>query len=117
MDKEKFEEIILDTLENIPDKFKDKIRNLGIVIEEERIEKSLKNKKGKYTLGLYHGLPCTKRPGKRYNFPDKITIYKKTLEKISRNDSQLERNIRKVVLHELGHYFGLDDKKLRELGY
>ncbi len=117
MDKEKFEEIILDTLENLPPKFKDKIKNLGIVIEDEGINSTLKNKQGKYTLGLYQGLPSTKKPGKRYNFPDKITIYKKTLERISRNDEELERNIRKVVLHELGHYFGLDDKKLRELGY
>ena len=42
---------------------------------------------------------------------------KKSLEEISRSDKELEKNIKKVILHELGHYFGLDEKKLRRLGY
>jgi len=117
MDKEKFEEIILDTLKKLPPEFKNKIKNLGIVIEDECTDPAVKTTKRGYTLGLYQGLPSTKKPGKLFNFPDKITIYKKTIEKISRNDTEMEKNIRKVFLHELGHYFGLDDKKLRELGY
>ena len=120
MEKDKFEEIISNTLQSIPDKFKDKIKNLSIVIEERDIDPALKNKKDvrtKYTLGLYQGLPATLRAGRINILPDKITIFKKTLEKVSRNDEELERNIRRVILHELGHYFGLDEKKLRKLGY
>jgi len=120
MEKEKFEAIVLNTLKNLPDKFKDKIKNLSIVIEEKDIRPVLKDKKSvrtKYTLGLYQGLPATKRAGKISILPDKITIYKKSLEEISRSDKELEKNIKKVILHELGHYFGLDEKKLRRLGY
>ncbi len=120
MEKEKFEAIVLNTLKNIPDKFKDKIKNLSIVIEEKDIRPVLKDKKNvrtKYTLGLYQGLPATKQAGRRNILPDKITIYKKSLEEISRSDKELEKNIKKVILHELGHYFGLDEKKLRRLGY
>jgi len=120
MEKEKFEAIVLNTLKNIPDKFKDKIKNLSIVIEEKDIRAVLKDKKNvstKYTLGLYQGLPATKRAGRRSILPDKITIYKKSLEEVSRSDKELEKNIKKVILHELGHYFGLDEKKLRKLGY
>jgi len=120
MDKEKFEEIILNTLENLPDKFKDKIKNLSIIIEDENTNSVLRNKKNinkKYILGLYHGTPIVLKPGKLNLLPDKIIIYKKALEEISSSNEGLERNIRKVVLHELGHYFGLDDKKLRKLGY
>ncbi|MBM3701392.1 MAG: metallopeptidase family protein [Actinobacteria bacterium] len=120
MEKNKFEEIILDTLKNLPDKFKDKIKNLSIVIEENDISEVLENNKDvrtKYTLGLYQGLPATKRAGRINILPDKITIYKKSLEEISRSDKELEKNIKKVILHELGHYFGLDEKKLRRLGY
>lgn len=120
MEKEKFEAIVLNTLKNLPDKFKDKIKNLSIVIEEKDIRAVLKDKKNvstKYTLGLYQGLPATKRAGRINIFPDKITIYKKSLEEISRSDKELEKNIKKVILHELGHYFGLDEKKLRRLGY
>jgi len=117
MDKEKFKEIILDILNKLPPEFKNKIKNLGIVVEDECGDPAVTIKKRGYTLGLYQGLPSIKKPGKIYNLPDKITIYKKTIEKISNNDNDLEKNIRKVVLHELGHYFGLDDKRLRELGY
>ncbi len=120
MDKKKFEEIILDTLENIPHRFKEKMRNLAIVIEDKDVTSTLENYKkvpGKYTLGLYQGLPATKRMGKTFIFPDKITIYKKAIEKVSKDDIELEKNLRRVVLHELGHYFGLDEKQLRKLGY
>lgn len=120
MEKEKFEAIVLNTLKNLPDKFKDKIKNLSIVIEEKDIRAVLKDKKNvstKYTLGLYQGLPATKRAGRINILPDKITIYKKSLEEVSRSDKELEKNIKKVILHELGHYFGLDEKKLRKLGY
>jgi predicted Zn-dependent protease with MMP-like domain len=120
MEKDKFEEVVLNTLENLPRKFKEKIKNLGIVIEERDIRSVLKDKKDvrtEYTLGLYQGVPATLRAGRTNILPDKITIYKKSLEEISSNEKELERNIRKVILHELGHYFGLDEKKLKKLGY
>lgn len=120
MEKDRFEEIIINTLQSIPDKFKDKIDNLSIVIEDGYADPALINNKdirAKYTLGLYQGVPFTLKSGRGSILPDKITIYKKTLERVSRNDEELEKNIRKVVLHELGHYFGLDENKLRKLGY
>jgi len=120
MKKEKFEEIILNTLENLPDKFKQKIENLSIVIEESSISPFIKGREGshtQYTLGLFQGIPATYKAGRRNILPDKITIFKKSLEEVSSNDKELERNIRKVILHELGHYFGLDEKKLKKIGY
>ena len=106
MEKEEFEEIIERTLENIPEKFKNKLDNLSIVVEENelRYTDSQGNAKDRrITLGLYQGLPITQRAGKRQMLPDKITIYKKAT--------------RRAVLHELGHYFGLGEDKLDELGY
>ncbi len=120
MEKDKFEKVVLDTLESLPSKFKDKIKNLSIIIEDGDSYPVLENKKNShiiYTLGLYQGLPATLRAGRTSMLPDKITIYKKALEKISGSDRDLEKNIRKVIFHELGHYFGLDEKKLRKLGY
>ena len=120
MEKEKFEAIILNTLENLPDRFKQKIKNLSIVIEDENIRPVLENKKGTgtgYTLGLYQGVPSIHKPGTINMLPDKITIYKKSLEEISRNDKELEIKARRVLLHELGHYFGLGEEKLKKLGY
>jgi len=120
MERDKFEEIITDTLRSIPDKFKDKIENLSIVIEDGDMDPALKNKidtRNRYTLGLYQGVPAILKTGRSNILPDKITIYKKTLEDVSRNDEELEKNIKRVILHELGHYFGLDENKLKKLGY
>lgn len=120
MEKEKFEEIIEKTLENIPEKFKNKLDNLSIVIEENelRYTGNQNNTKDRLlTLGLYQGLPITERAGKRLMVPDKITIYKKAIESTSKSPEEIEMTTRRVVLHELGHYFGLGEDKLSELGY
>ncbi len=118
MDIDYFEKIILDALEEIPDKFKEKMRNISIVIDEDQISPVLKKKgERRYTLGLYQGLPFTLRAGSRNDLPDKITIYKKSIEAVSKNEKELIKNIRRVVFHEIGHYFGLDENKLQKLGY
>ena len=120
MEKEEFEEIIERTLENIPEKFKNQLDNLSIVVEENelRYTGSQGNAKDRrITLGLYQGLPITQRAGKRQMLPDKITIYKKAIESTSRSPEEIAITTRRVVLHELGHYFGLGEDKLDELGY
>ena len=120
MEIEKFEELIEDVLKNIPEKFKNKLENLSIEIDQDNILPSeVINKKpeNKIILALYHGVPLTKRSQGKPLFPDKITIYKKALESISNSEQELIKNTKKAVLHELGHYFGLNEKTLKELGY
>ncbi len=72
---------------------------------------------GKLLLGLYHGIPLTKR-GEFYNLvaPDKISIYQEHIEAVCETDDEVREQVRKTVLHELGHYFGIDDDRLHELG-
>ncbi len=120
MDREEFEKIVISAIESVPGQFREKIENLDFVIDEHSIvssESQSGQKSGKITLALYQGVPLTKRTGVRPVFPDKITIYKKAIESVSRSDSEIKKTIRRVVLHELGHYFGFGEKKLRELGY
>jgi predicted Zn-dependent protease with MMP-like domain len=68
-------------------------------------------------LGLYHGIPLTER-GEGYNLvlPDKISIYQESIELFCSTDDEIRAEVRKTVLHELGHYFGIDDARLHELG-
>jgi len=68
-------------------------------------------------LGLYHGIPITRR-GENYNLvaPDKISIYQEPIESICETDEEIRDQVRVTVLHELGHYFGIDDDRLHELG-
>jgi predicted Zn-dependent protease with MMP-like domain len=120
MDREEFEKIVISAIESVPEQFREKIENLDFVIDEHSIVKSESpsgQKSGKITLALYQGVPLTKRRGASPVFPDKITIYKKAIESVSRTDSETKKTIRRVVLHELGHYFGFGEKKLKELGY
>ena len=119
MDIEEFETEILKVLENLPQKFKDKFENIEFLIEEEEVSPYLQNKVGthRYTLGLYHGVPMTSKTHRGQTLPDKIIIYKKSIEAVSRDRISLKKNIKRVVLHEIGHYFGLSERRLRELGY
>jgi predicted Zn-dependent protease with MMP-like domain len=67
--------------------------------------------------GLYEGVPLTERGVEAPFEPDRITIYRRTLEAEFRAPAELEKQIRITVLHELAHYFGLDEDRLDELGY
>ena len=120
MDRDKFESIIADILDNIFLKYQDKIENLSIEIDETEIpvsKKAGKNSPPEITLALYHGVPLINRAAGRPLFPDRITFYKKAMESISKDDDELEETLKRVVKHEVGHYFGLGEEQLDELGY
>ena len=119
MENIEFEELILKFVSEIPQKFKDGLKNIDIIVDYDNFshKKNHNINKSEVTLGLYQGLPNTQRPGHYRNVPDLITIYKKSLDSVSKNDSELACNLKKVLLHEIGHYFGMDEEKLRELGY
>ncbi len=119
MDKAEFEDIVVKAIEDIPEGFRERVDNLSIEIDEYEIIQSANRdyrNKGKITLALYHGVPMTKRSGKPV-FPDKITIYKKAIESVCSSDEEVKKTIKRVVLHEIGHYFGLDEDMLDKLGY
>ncbi len=111
--KKEFEDLIIEILTVLPEKFKDRLENVDFVIEEGLRETD----SDKMTLGLYEGIPYNRRGRGLRIMPDKITIYKKAIEKISRERADIKKNLQKVIHHEIGHYFGFNEKKLRELGY
>jgi len=120
MDRNEFESIIADVLDNIFLKYQDKIENLSIEIDETEIpvyKSAGKNSPQEITLALYHGVPITNRAAGRPIFPDRITFYKKAMESVCKNDDELKKTLKRVVRHEIGHYFGLDEDKLEDLGY
>jgi predicted Zn-dependent protease with MMP-like domain len=119
MENSEFEELILKFIAEIPEKFKEGMKNIDIIVDYDNYshKNDSEKKPGEVTLGLYQGLPNTDKPGHFRNVPDIITIYKKSLESVSKNDAELAKNLKKVLLHEIGHYYGMDEKKLRELGY
>jgi predicted Zn-dependent protease with MMP-like domain len=106
-----FEQAVLDALDSLPPELRDRISNVEVVVEDEPPA-------GQPLLGLYQGVPLTRR-GSGYSgaLPDKITIYRGPLERRYGDDLDLlRRQIRRVVLHEVAHHFGISDARLHELG-
>jgi predicted Zn-dependent protease with MMP-like domain len=106
-----FEREVEDAVASLPRELRDVISNVAIVVEMEPPP-------GQPLLGLYQGIPLTRR-GSGYSgvLPDKITIYRGPLERLYGADREsLRRQIRRVVLHEVAHHFGISDERLEELG-
>jgi predicted Zn-dependent protease with MMP-like domain len=109
-DKVDFEQSVEDALDSLPRDLREFMSNVAVVVEEEPPA-------GTRLLGLYQGLPLTRR-GSAYAgvAPDKITIYRRPLERLYGSDrDRLRREIRRVVLHEVAHHFGISDERLIEL--
>ena len=105
-----FEPLIQTALDSLPAGLRKRISNVEVVVEDEPPP-------GKPLLGLYQGIPLTRR-GANYSgaLPDKITIYRRPLERLYGHDPELlSQQIRHVVLHEIAHHFGISDQRLIEI--
>jgi len=115
--KRAFEKMVQKALETIPGELKDRLENVAFMVEDEPSDLPEEwEGEGQDLLGLYHGISRKDR-GFWYGnaLPDRILIYRKPLERISRNLRELRENIRQTVIHEVGHYFGFDEEELRAL--
>ena len=109
----------LKAIEALPEEFREKLENVDIVVEDwpstEQLQR-LKIRNRSQLLGLYEGIPHTRR-GRGYSLvlPDKITIFKKPIEMRCRSDKEIETQIGRVVRHEIAHHFGTGESTLREI--
>ncbi len=107
---EGFEEHVRAALDGLPPDIAAALENVAVVVEDEhRDDPDL--------FGMYHGVPLPERGYQAGSLPDKITIYRLPLEESFADPQELRREIRITVLHELAHYFGIDENRLDELGY
>lgn len=107
---ERFEEYARAALDSLPPDLRQQMSNVEIVVADEP-------PRGLPLLGLYEGIPLTSR-GSWYSgvLPDKITIYRGPLERLyGRDAATLREQVRRVVLHEIAHHFGISDERLIEL--
>lgn len=128
MSDEEFESVIEEALESIPERFLEALENVAIVMEDEPGEYHLDALEAPDSLGasyfddellgLYDGIPLTERDD-YYDgdIPDVITIFKGPHERSFASREQMVEEIGKTVIHEIGHYFGIDDERLYEMGY
>ena len=113
-----FEQLVSQAIKEIPDSFLKKLKNVEIVVEKEPSQKQvreLKLKNNVLLFGLYQGVPQTKRWGYGQVLPDKITIFKKPIEKQAQSRQEVADLVKETVWHEIAHHFGLDEKKVNHL--
>jgi predicted Zn-dependent protease with MMP-like domain len=105
-----FEDEVRTALDELPGHIASALRNVAVVVEDE-------NPDDPDLFGLYHGVPLPERGDDTGLLPDKISIYRIPLEETFPDPVDLREEIRITVLHELAHYFGLDEERISELGY
>jgi len=119
LDREKFEELVEKAYERVPEKFKRKMENIEITVEDFPTPgdlEQLRIRGGELLLGLYRGTPLPKRSiWQAARLPDKIVLFQRDIERMCRSEKEVEEKVYEVLLHEIGHYFGLSDKEIYEL--
>jgi predicted Zn-dependent protease with MMP-like domain len=106
----RFEDVVRAALDTLPPQLASGLRNVAIVVEDENDEDA-------DLYGLFEGIPLTEGGPGPGDLPNRIAIYRVPLEADFPDVDELREEIRITVLHELGHYFGLDEGRLAELGY
>ncbi|MBI4302165.1 MAG: metallopeptidase family protein [Chloroflexi bacterium] len=119
MDREKFEGLVANVINDLPEEFGAKLENIAIVVEDRPTAVQIARaglKYGQTLLGLYEGVPQTKR-GSYYGMvlPDKITIFQEPIEAKYRNYDEIVAEVKRVVKHEIAHHFGISDARLRQM--
>lgn len=120
MEREAFEKIVTEAVQAVPEPLQEKIENVVFVVEEDSRPPQWRERGiivRSYLLGLYQGVPLTKR-GIDYSLvpPDKITIFHKPIEELGGpSDAGIRALVHDVVHHELAHYFGFDEPAVRKM--
>ena len=102
-------------LDDLPSAFRDRMRNIEIVVLDEPNEEH-RPKDGGELLGLYEGVPLTGRGAAEPYLPDRISIFRRPIERMTSSPRKQEQIVRDTVIHEIAHHFGISDERLRELG-
>ena len=120
MERRRFLRLVRQALAELPSPYRDWLANLDVVVERRPRRHHLHEAglgSGETLFGLYEGVPLTER-GSDYGLvlPDKITIFQEPLERAFPNDVDVLEEVRRTVLHELAHHFGMGDEELERLG-
>jgi predicted Zn-dependent protease with MMP-like domain len=116
---DEFEAMVRRGIDALPPEFADRIANVEFSVEESArpSDYAFGTSRHATLLGVYRGVPLTRR-GAYYNMitPDTIVLFRQPLQRLSRDAADLEARVHHVVRHEVAHYFGISDERLREIG-
>jgi predicted Zn-dependent protease with MMP-like domain len=118
MNREHFVEVMEEALDSLPQEFRSRIQNVAVLVEDAPPNQP-SSKSGQHRgllLGVFHGVPTTKKSiFDLPRGPDHIVLYQKNIEAVCSNEAEVRDQIRLTVIHELGHYFGLDEEQLKDV--
>ena len=119
MTRERFAKLVEDALKEIPKRFRDEMRNVAVVVEDEPsqdILDEMEMEPGDTLFGLYQGTPLPER-GWSYgnNLPDRISIYQTPTEDACDTEDKIRDCVAETVIHEFGHYFGMSEEEIEEI--
>src|SRR5450755_874220 len=118
MNREHFTKVVEETLDSLPEEFRSRMRNVAVLVEDVPPNQPLpkSGQRRRLLLGVFHGVPTTKKSV--FNLPsgpDHIVLYQKNIEAVCSSEIEVREQIRLTVIHELGHYFGLDEEQLKDV--
>lgn len=112
MSRERFEELVSEALDDVPDELARLVDNVAVLVEDEPPAGE------PHLLGYYSGVPLTARDTRYAGVvPDRILIFRRPILEMCDDESQVVEEVHVTVVHEIAHYFGIDDARLDELGY
>jgi predicted Zn-dependent protease with MMP-like domain len=119
MTRERFTVLVEEALREIPRGFRDAMKNVAVVVEDEPSQDLLDDLEmdpGDSLFGLYHGTPLTERDSSYGNIlPDRISIYQLPIEEACEDEEDIRQCVAETVIHEFGHYFGLSEEEIEEI--
>lgn len=119
MTRERFTVLVEEALREIPRRFRDAMKNVAVVVEDEPTQDVLDDlymEPGDTLFGLYHGTPLTERDASYGNtLPDRISIYQLPIEEACEDEEDMRQCVAETVIHEFGHYFGLSEEEIQEI--
>ncbi len=119
IDRAEYESVVMRAVQGLPEAFRERISNLEFAVEDWAQPDDYARggtPPGSTILGIYRGVPLPKRhAGYNMMLPDRIVIFREPLQRIARDEADLTARIEHVVRHEIAHYFGISDERLREI--
>ena len=124
MTRDRFNKLVADVLDSLPSEFRSRIRNLAVLVEDRPKRPRWLNPPGprrnvcshRLILGTFEGVSSTEKSIFDLSTgPDRIVLYQKNIEAICSSEAEIRHEVRQTVLHEIGHYFGMNEDQLKDV--
>ena len=115
MTRAKFNQLVAEALDSLPAEFRRRIENVAVLVEDRPAQEppSAPGQPKRLLLGVFHGVPLTQRSSfQSFVAPSEIVLYQKNIEAVCHSDEEVRAQVRRTVIHEFGHYFGMTEEQL-----